>query len=184
MRRALRTSLLVLIPCLVIGAAFYWWQLRQVPVPMSYADIQEKDDYERIIHILLPTIKGVLERDGEVPQPVAFGIEMNDHIDFLEPQGSSTLDSLKQIIREFKFGAHAGALRCAAVAYDVVRKDPDRPPYDALEFRFEHSNGDAFRGWMTYKQKAPHKYEYGVIHYERMERVIFSRHNVEYGDKD
>jgi hypothetical protein len=184
MSRTLRTSLLVLIACLALGGALYWWELHQTPLPMSYADIQEKDDYEKLIHILLPTVKEVLQRDGEVAQPVAFGIEMNDHMDFFEPQGSSTLDSLKLIIREFKHAAHAGQLRCAAIAYDVARKDPGRPSFDALEFRFEHINGDAFKGWLPYKQVAPHKYEYGVIHFERMAREIYNRHNVEYGDKD
>jgi hypothetical protein len=184
MGRVWRNLLLVLTLVVVLGGGLYWWELRQVPVPMSYADIQEKDDYERMINILLPTLKGVLERDGEIPQPVAFGMEMNDHMDFLEPQGSSTLDSLKLIIKDFKHGAHTGQLRCTAIGYDVVRKDPGVPPYDAMEFRFEHINGDAVKGWLSYKQVAPHKYQYGVLHFERMEKIIFNRHNVEYGDKD
>ncbi|MDB5102145.1 MAG: hypothetical protein JWM80_6566 [Cyanobacteria bacterium RYN_339] len=184
MFRKLPTMLVGLLAVGAFGGGLYWWELRQVPQPLSYADIQEKDDYERLINILLPTVKGVLERDGELPQPVAFGMEMNDHLDFLEPQGSSTLDSLSQIVHDFKFGAHAGQIRCTAIAYDVMRKDPGIPPYDALEFRFEHINGDAVKGWLSYKQVAPHKFQYGVIHFERMDRVIFSRHNVEYGDKD
>jgi hypothetical protein len=176
--------LAVLVVGLAAEAAYFYFELQRIPVPMGYEDIQHKDDYERLINITLPTAKAVLERDNDLPQPIAFGLEMNDQMAFLEPQGNSTLDSIQLIIRDFKQAAHAGLYRATAIAYDTVHYDSYRAPFDAIEFRYEHVGGDYLRGWVRYIKKPDGTYWYGLVHMERQPAVVFSRHNIEFGDED
>lgn len=172
----------ILAAAAVIGGVWYWYGLSSVQEPLSYQEIKHKEDFEKLTHILLPTTRAVLERDGEVAQPIAFGIEMNDQLDFLNAEGNSTVDSLKLIIRDFKEGAHNGYYRSVAVAYDTTRHDPGQAPYDAIEFRFEHIDGEALRGWFPYRREGKRKFWYGQTHYVKAPLEVFTHHNLEWGD--
>jgi hypothetical protein len=163
------------------GLGLYTWNA--TPDPISSQDIKHVEDYEKLINLVLPTTKNVLERDGDIAQPIAFGVEMTGPVDFINPEGNSTLDSLRRIMKEFKLGAHSGYYRSIAIAYDTTRQDGG-PTFDAIEFRFEHIDGEAFRGWLRYKARGPHKYWYGPIHLQRVGLDVFSHQNIEYGEAE
>lgn len=174
--------LIVLVACLGLDGVGYWYLSSELPVPLSYLDIQHREDYEKLIDILVPTTKAVLERDGEVAQPIAFGIEVTDRLDIINPEAGSTLESLQLIVRDFKQGAHNGYYRSVAVAYDITRHDPRLPPRDGIEYRFENVQGESIRAWFPYHKLAPHKYWYGAVHFVKAPLEVFSHHNIEWGD--
>jgi hypothetical protein len=185
--RSLLRFIIQLLTVLVIALGlesalgFYVWN--STPDPLSSQDIQHVEDYEKLINLAIPTAKNILERDGDIAQPIAFGIEMTGPVDFLNPQGNSTLDSLKRIIHEFKQGAHSGFYRSIAIAYDTNRQEGG-PVFDALEFRFEHIDGESLRGWLRYKRRGPHQFWYGPVHLQRFANDVFSHQNIEYGETD
>lgn len=172
---------------LVIGlgaeGGLSWYFISTTPEPMSYLDIRHQEDYEKLINVLVPTTRAVLERDGEVAQPIAFGIEMGDQVDFLNAEGKSTIESLRLIVRDFKQGAHSGFYRSVGVAYDTTRNFEGRT-FDAIEFRFEHIDGEAFRAWFPYYKHGAGNVTYGPIHFERQTPEVFSHHNLEWGEEN